>query len=226
MIASFSTVVYRLVAMLLSTNTIVANDNVEEINVRATTWDKGRVNITVTTYNPTQFTFVANGITNITINMFDLAPTTEYCVYRDGFSYINISSTLDGRLVFTVPLCGTHTIDVIMAGFSPDSYCVDAVQFVCMPPEASNAVPSITSYTPDEILVNDAEDASRTFSIMANQTVDVTWIVNGAEVFNSPAVTESSYTNMSAVAGYWDISAVVENTNGTAMHTWVWNVTP
>ena len=39
------------------------------------------------------------------------------------------------------------------------------------------------------------------------------------------SVTDASYTNMSAVVGSWNVSAIVTNTNGTDMQTWVWNVT-
>jgi hypothetical protein len=102
------------------------------------------------------------------------------------------------------------------------SYCADAVKLVYVP---DSAAPGITGYAPDEAVVNDTEGASRTFNITVNQTVNVSWLINGTEFSNQPYVTESIYTNTSAAAGYWNVSAVVENANGTAMHTWMWNVT-
>ncbi len=38
-------------------------------------------------------------------------------------------------------------------------------------------------------------------------------------------VTEASYTNTSAVVGFWNVSAVVTNRNGTDTNTWLWSVT-
>jgi lysophospholipase L1-like esterase len=105
---------------LLSTNTIVANDNVEEINVRATTGDMDRVNIDVITYNPTQFTVSVDGATYITLNMtdgvFEILPLTEYYVQRDGLFYQNVDSTLEGYLTFSVDLSNPpNIIDVYQA---------------------------------------------------------------------------------------------------------------
>lgn len=38
-------------------------------------------------------------------------------------------------------------------------------------------------------------------------------------------VTEASYTNASAVVGFWNVSAVVTNMNGMDTNTWLWSVT-
>jgi hypothetical protein len=67
---------------------------------------------------------------------------------------------------------------------------------------------------------------ARTFNITINQTVNVSWQINRTEVFNETAVTTSSYTNTSAALGTWNVTAVVNNANGTAIQTWVWIVTP
>jgi len=84
-------------------------------------------------------------------------------------------------------------------------------------------VPNIISFTPTHI-VNDIEGVTRRFNITIDQIVNVSWLINGSEVFNQTTVNESSYTNISAAAGYWKVSAVVTNPNGTAMQTWWWNV--
>ena len=87
--------------------------------------------------------------------------------------------------------------------------------------------PDITSWNPVEVIVNDTEgvaSAARTFNITVNQTVNVSWQINGTEVFNQTDVTGSEYTNTSAVAGVWNVSAIAVNENGTAMQTWLWIV--
>ncbi|MCK4731711.1 MAG: hypothetical protein KAT65_04555 [Methanophagales archaeon] len=84
--------------------------------------------------------------------------------------------------------------------------------------------PEITSYAP-ESSVNDYIGATRTFKITINQTVDVSWQINGTEVQTNASVTAASYTNTSAVNGTWNVSAIVSNVNGTDMQTWDWTVT-
>jgi len=85
--------------------------------------------------------------------------------------------------------------------------------------------PEITAYAP-ESAVNDSQGATRTFNITINQTVNVSWQINGTEVQTNENVAAASYTNLSAVVGTWNVSAIVNNANGTDMQTWVWTVEP
>ena len=85
--------------------------------------------------------------------------------------------------------------------------------------------PSITDWTPVEAEVSDFEGTPRIFYITVNQTVNVTWLINGTQVDFDENVTEAWYKNASAVAGYWNVSVIVENENGKDMHTWMWTVT-
>jgi len=90
------------------------------------------------------------------------------------------------------------------------------------PPE----IPEIVAHAP-ESPVKDNEGAVRTFSITVNQSADVTWLINSTvKQINEgvPAYTPCNYTNESAVAGVWNVSALVENPNGTTMQTWIWKV--
>ena len=89
------------------------------------------------------------------------------------------------------------------------------------PPNLEN----ITSFAPPSP-VNDYEGANRTVYITINQTVDVSWQINGTEVQTNASVTAASYTNTSAANGTWKVSAIVNNVNGTDMQTWVWIVEP
>ena len=85
--------------------------------------------------------------------------------------------------------------------------------------------PSITDFSPTDTTPANVEGESRTFSITVNQTVDVSWQINGTEVQTNTSVTEASYTNASAVIGVWNVSAIASNANGTAIQTWIWTVT-
>ena len=91
--------------------------------------------------------------------------------------------------------------------------------------QPSSPAPTITSFAPPSP-VNDYEGVIRTFNITINQIVNVSWQINGTEVQTNASVTAASYTNMSAVNGTWNVSAIVNNANGTGMQTWVWVVEP
>ncbi|MBN1456037.1 MAG: PKD domain-containing protein [Methanomicrobia archaeon] len=85
----------------------------------------------------------------------------------------------------------------------------------------------IISATPTSPVYDD-EGAMRTFTISVNQTVNSTWLLNGTVVqlnASVPASTCCSYTSSSAIPGYWNLSAVASNANGTVCHTWWWTVT-
>ena len=87
-------------------------------------------------------------------------------------------------------------------------------------------VPEIISATPPSPVYDD-EGAKRTFTITVNQTVNITWRLNGTVVqlnASVPACTCCGYTSSSAIPGYWNLSAVASNANGSVCHTWWWTV--
>nr|QNO56923.1 hypothetical protein KMABBJJO_00002 [Methanosarcinales archaeon ANME-1 ERB7] len=88
--------------------------------------------------------------------------------------------------------------------------------------------PGITAWGPVESVVNNTEGESRTFNISVNQTVDISWQINGTEVQTDEVVTEADYTNTNAVAGTWNVSVIATSaiTELHDLHTWIWNVTP
>jgi hypothetical protein len=88
--------------------------------------------------------------------------------------------------------------------------------------------PGITAWGPVESFVNNTEGESRTFNISVNQTVDISWQINGTEVQINETAIEAVYTNTNAVAGTWNVSVIATNaiTELHDMHTWIWNVTP
>jgi subtilase family serine protease len=90
-------------------------------------------------------------------------------------------------------------------------------------PTPSPAAPNITSFTPSPP-VYDTGGETKTFNIATDLVVNVSWLINGTEVFNQNNVTNSIYTNTSAAIGTWNISAIASNENGTDMQTWIWNV--
>jgi hypothetical protein len=80
---------------------------------------------------------------------------------------------------------------------------------------------------PPSITVNSTEAESITFEISVDQEVDISWQINGTEMQTDEGVTKAAYTNTSAVAGTWNLSAIATSTETglSSMHTWIWSVT-
>jgi len=83
--------------------------------------------------------------------------------------------------------------------------------------------PAIISFEPTTF-VSDDIGATRKFTILVNQSVDVNWYLNGTVIQFNESVSNAEYTNTSAVAGTWTISAIANNANGVATQNWTWTV--
>jgi PGF-CTERM protein len=89
-------------------------------------------------------------------------------------------------------------------------------------------LPTITTWGPTEEAINSTKGESITFEISVDQEVDISWQINGTAVQVDEGVTKAAYTNTSAIAGTWNVSAIATNTETglSTMHTWIWSVTP
>ena len=83
--------------------------------------------------------------------------------------------------------------------------------------------PAITSFEPTTP-ISDVVGATRKFTIIVNQSVDVNWYINETEIQFNESVLNAEYTNTSASAGTWIISAIADNANGIAKQNWTWTV--
>ncbi|MHC1574328.1 MAG: C1 family peptidase [Candidatus Methanogasteraceae archaeon] len=117
--------------------------------------------------------------------------------------------------------CGVQYLDT-----SANVVGVNITSFGVFAPMPQAAPPEITSHAP-ETPVRDEPNATRTFNITIDQTVDVMWYINGTIVQDTnTSVMAASYMHTGVAAGVWNVSAVVSNVNGTGMQTWIWNVVP
>ncbi len=66
---------------------------------------------------------------------------------------------------------------------------------------------------------------SQTFNVTLNRTADVTWFNNGSRVFTVLGVITSSYTNITAGIGIYNITAVANDGYDSIQSNWTWNVT-
>ena len=181
---------------------------------------------------------------SFTVNMTWSGGGTSNAVKWPGdFSNINISRdntkfNPDPVLPFQGPNSSGTTFSTLTAPEAPGSYMVRVyvsgknpfetdfkdIAITVQAPQSVPGAPSIVNFSPSQS-VTDLPGASRTFSITANQTVNVTWLINGTTAFGQNGVTTSSYNNTSAAPGTWNVTAVASNDNGTVSQKWDWTVT-
>ncbi|MCD6434439.1 MAG: PKD domain-containing protein, partial [Candidatus Diapherotrites archaeon] len=197
---------------------VYANDTANNWNVSET-----RV-VTMDTIPPLSITNLTNITAQTWINWtWTNPPDADFnytMVYLNGAWQSNTSHPFYNATNLTPDTfykIGTHTVDE--AGNINRSWINQTTKTAPYP------APNITSFAPLSP-VHDYEGATRTFNITINQIVNVSWQINGTEVFNQTEVTESAYTNTSAAVGTWNISAIATNANGTDIQTWIWNVEP
>ncbi|MGC9444151.1 MAG: PKD domain-containing protein [Candidatus Methanospirareceae archaeon] len=134
----------------------------------------------------------------------------------------------DGDPTDNAPASGTNqSVGRYPDGWDTNNDSADFMIFTSPTPGAPNTiVPAIVSATPPSPVYDD-EGVTRTFTITVNQTVNITWRLNGTVVqlnANVPAFSYCGYTSSSAIPGYWNLSAVASNANGSVCHTWWWTV--
>jgi chitodextrinase len=150
-------------------------------------------------------------------NPTETVDTVAYGTWDDGNTADNAPAPEAGQSV------GRYT-----DGWDTDNDSADFRFFTSPTPGAPNTiVPEFVSATPPSPVYDD-EGATRTFTVTVNQTVNITWLLNGTVVqlnVSVPAFACCSYTSSSAIPGYWNLSAVTSNANGSVCHTWWWTVT-
>ncbi len=94
--------------------------------------------------------------------------------------------------------------------------------------EEDEEPPEITAFEPPEAAVSSAKGEQITFKVTVDQTVEISWQLNGTEMQRDEGVTEAAYTNTSVAVGTWNLSAIATNTETdlSTTHSWNWSVTP
>ncbi|MGB8216782.1 MAG: ice-binding family protein, partial [Candidatus Methanoperedens sp.] len=142
--------------------------------------------------------------------------TVDFNWFKDGSS----TGTVFDNLTTSFGSGGTHTVQVNATNSNGTSNTITWTVTV-----VASGAPSITGSGPASPVTNIAGE-TRAFNITTDQTLNVTWYINGTSVQTNDSVTSAIYTNMSAAVGSWNVSAVATNVNGSAMNTWTWIVFP
>lgn len=97
---------------------------------------------------------------------------------------------------------------------------IDTIQPVSQPPVVGIGAPDITMYSPNISPVTSELAEPVTFDVTINQTVNVSWLINGENVKSETNVDKSFYTSNSASIGNWAVNVIVENDNGVDQQKW------
>jgi hypothetical protein len=157
-----------------------------------------------------RFEMSHDGTSNFIIQLLDdQGNTQEYLVNEIGKfqGSTAVGLVIAGNYLLDIDADGKWTVNIITPTSTP-KYTLSIIGL------------------PTESQISDSAGATRTFSITANQTVNVTWYINGTAVkSNETGVTSASYTNTSAAQGTWIVNATATNTNDTVSKEWEWIVT-
>jgi hypothetical protein len=154
-----------------------------------------------------------NSWVNLSVN----SSTAKFSTSGTNTTFVKLNNTggysllLNNTVVETVRINATNTT----YGWVNNTQTVDFTSY----PRTN-----IISWNPVEKTISNIEGESRTFSISINQTVNVSWDINGTEVFNQSCVNFSECVSTGVIAGTWNVTAIASNENGTDMQTWDWFV--
>ena len=153
---------------------------------------------------------------NVSVNQ-----TVNVTWYLNGTAQVpkNVSVT-EANFTFHAQYVGVHNVSAV----TENANGMDMQTWAWNVTAAPAAAPNITSFAPPSP-VNDTVCTWRTFNVTVNQTVNVSWYLNGSHLFTNDSVTEANYTLHAQFVGDNNVSAVASNANGTDMQTWIWNVT-
>lgn len=163
-------------------------------------------------------------ISNQTVNEGDTVSIIIYATDADGDTLTNQTNATYGTIsgdtftwITNYSSAGTYYWNFN----TTDTY--DAVNSTNILIIVNNFPLNITSYSP---LSNPSTDVgiSQSFTVNLNRTSNVTWYLNGTNVQSNYSVNSATYTNSTASAGYWNITANVNDTIDSDIHTWWWTV--
>lgn len=85
------------------------------------------------------------------------------------------------------------------------------------------AVPNVDSFSPSSDPLSYV-GVAQSFNVTVNETCNIMWHMNGSSMRIALNQTNDTYTNSTASAGVYNVTAFVNNSNGTDQHVWTWTV--
>jgi S-layer protein (TIGR01567 family) len=88
---------------------------------------------------------------------------------------------------------------------------------------ATNELVAITDFNPTDTTPDSTTEETVEFNITLNQEAAIRWLINGVEM-ESATGSSDSYSNNTAVAGTYNVTAIASNVNGSDQQVWDWTV--
>jgi S-layer protein (TIGR01567 family) len=88
---------------------------------------------------------------------------------------------------------------------------------------ATNESLSITDFNPDDTTPDSTAGDLLEFNITLNQEATIRWLIDGIEM-DTETGSSSSYSNSTAPAGEYNVTAIATNVNGSDQQGWTWTV--
>jgi hypothetical protein len=179
-------------------------------------------NITLTGFNSN---IDANDCTIIGTNVLEITNSTVGgCIWNTtSGSYFSVNLTNTSN--FIIPTSSGIYHIILNVTNAEDNVANTTVNLSVYPVTVNPGPgPNIIGIGPVSSDISDHEGAARTFNITVNQTVDISWTVNGTVLQTIEGTTSDTYTNSNARPGIHTVQAVATNPNGTDTQTWNWNV--
>ncbi|MEM3208044.1 MAG: NosD domain-containing protein, partial [Halobacteria archaeon] len=170
---------------------------------------------------PTLYADINESITfNVTANQ----AATTWNWTRDWVNQSGFSGNGTANASFTTNFTtnGTHTVSVNGTNIEGTTQTIVWTVIV-------NGTPNILAASPASPVATNLTDSSLQFNLTSNQTVNVTWSVNGTAVqVNNTSLGNAGtfvrYVNITPSTGYWNVTAFASNANGNRQVEWLWRV--
>lgn len=226
------------------------SDNFTELTTTGWSSSVGSSTITLNTTdsqignNSIQFNSAEAGVKRITYDLID----GDYSEYDRFIFYIWSNKPLTWRATYSVffnnagterfSLTGTITqnntwtqytlnksdmssgnfsdVELITCDWDSDEHPlivkIDGVHF-----EKESNTPVISN---TNVVNTSYENTDQVFSFDCDQTVNVSWKINGTEYQTNTSITSASYINSTALNGSYNVTAIVTNANGSSQYSW------
>ena len=181
------------------------------------TWTVENEPLSITDFNPDDTT--PESAAGDTVD-FDVTLNQEATVrwLINGNEMENVTGSSDSYSNNTA-VAGTYNVTVIASNLNG----TDQQTWDWTVSNATNESLSITGFNPADTTPDSTTGNSMEFGITLNQEATIRWLIDGIEM-DTETGSSGSYSNNTAVAGTYNVTAIATNVNGSDQQIWDWTV--
>jgi uncharacterized membrane protein len=181
------------------------------------TWTVENEPLSITDFNPDDTT--PESAAGDTVD-FDVTLNQEATVrwLINGNEMENVTGSSDSYSNNTA-VAGTYNVTVIASNLNG----TDQQTWDWTVSNATNESLSITGFNPADTTPDSTTGNAMEFGITLNQEATIRWLIDGIEM-DTETGSSGSYSNNTAVAGTYNVTAIATNVNGSDQQIWDWTV--